>query len=520
MWRYALGLAIFCTLANALLSYVVLEPAYGFDDANITMNYAENIANGHGYVYVIGGERVEGSTSPLWTAINALGYLLPVNIAVWLSALGFVIAVATVWASMRLGALIFEEAGLPGPAAYLPVFTGFLILPTYFGWTVWSLMDFGLWVLWTTLAFWFLARLIRDETPKVSAYGLAVVAALLAVTRPEGIAVVLAFGVLLMLFSVVPPRRSLRVPALLVIGSGIAAFAVVAAARLIYFGDVFPNTYYSKVSTNRTAVVYQGLVYARGFLTSPLNLTFAMLALIAPLPVWRSRGRPMGSFLSLWLALMLGIGGGIALYVAMGGDHFGSFRFFLFVYPVLIPLAGLTLVSVWRLVPTGRGTRLVPPVAGLALVALTWGLFADNKGGYVHEFRIAETGREMGRILNDYPGRPAIAIVAAGGISMTYEGYIYDLMGLNWVEMARSNREKVAPYVNHGGFSREVFYRTLPDIVHPEPAACDKERFDTHPFYSRILDDLFRDAEFQDLYAFECWEGLVFYRRRDLQPGV
>lgn len=515
-------LAVLCTIANALLGFVLLDPTVGFDDANITMNYAENIARGHGYVYVIGGERVEGSTSPLWTAINVLGYSLSLDISLWLVSLGFVIAIATVWVSMRLGGLFFEAAGFRAETAYLPVFVGFLALPTYFGWTIWSLMDFGLWVLWTTMAFWLTVRLVRGEASTGLALSLALVAALLTVTRPEGIAVACAFAVLLVLVTVLPTGRLLTRPAVYVLLASVLAFAAVGGIRLAYFGDIFPNTYYSKVSTNRTAVVLQGLAYAMEFLKSPLNLSLVVLAAAAPLAAWWKGRQGFAGFLLLWFVAMVGVAGGAALYVAMGGDHFGSFRFFLYTYPVLIPLSALTLLGLWQAVAPAWPTfsRALPPLAAFALVAVTWGAFASNKGHYVHEFRIAEWGREMGRVLNGYPGRPGIAIVAAGGFSMTYEGPIYDLMGLNWVEMARSNREKIAPYVNHGGFSREVFYRTLPDIVHPEAGTCDKDHYDNHPFYTRILDGLFLEDEFQKLYVFECWQGLVFYRRADLGPAA
>jgi arabinofuranosyltransferase len=42
-----------------------------FDDAMISMRYAENLANGHGLVWNI-GERVEGYTNPLMVLIMAV----------------------------------------------------------------------------------------------------------------------------------------------------------------------------------------------------------------------------------------------------------------------------------------------------------------------------------------------------------------------------------------------------------------------------------------------------------------
>ncbi|MGZ9166993.1 MAG: hypothetical protein ACXW4U_17620, partial [Anaerolineales bacterium] len=57
-----------CFLALKKLNY----PLIGIDDANIYFVYARNLANGYGFVYNIGSERVEGFTSLLWTLISAL----------------------------------------------------------------------------------------------------------------------------------------------------------------------------------------------------------------------------------------------------------------------------------------------------------------------------------------------------------------------------------------------------------------------------------------------------------------
>jgi hypothetical protein len=49
-----------------------------FDDAMISMRYANNLANGHGLVWNLAGEPVEGFTNPLWTLYMAAPHLLPI----------------------------------------------------------------------------------------------------------------------------------------------------------------------------------------------------------------------------------------------------------------------------------------------------------------------------------------------------------------------------------------------------------------------------------------------------------
>ena len=63
-----------CGSASFLSLYKLNYPLIGIDDANIYFVYARNLANGYGFVYNIGGERVEGFTSLLWTVISALAF--------------------------------------------------------------------------------------------------------------------------------------------------------------------------------------------------------------------------------------------------------------------------------------------------------------------------------------------------------------------------------------------------------------------------------------------------------------
>ncbi len=66
-------LALAVTLVGTAVAYVG-RPTDGIDDAEITHVFAHNIAAGFGYVYNPGGERVEGSTSLLWTLLNVIPF--------------------------------------------------------------------------------------------------------------------------------------------------------------------------------------------------------------------------------------------------------------------------------------------------------------------------------------------------------------------------------------------------------------------------------------------------------------
>src|SRR5512146_430215 len=64
----------FCLASSFIALQKLGYPLIGIDDANIYFVYARNLANGYGFVYNSGGERVEGFTSLLWTLISALAF--------------------------------------------------------------------------------------------------------------------------------------------------------------------------------------------------------------------------------------------------------------------------------------------------------------------------------------------------------------------------------------------------------------------------------------------------------------
>src|SRR5690349_10036664 len=111
------------------LHWLLGYPDHGIDDADITMVYAHNIANGHGYVYTPGGERVEGSTSLAWTLVCAALQLLSTS-----SLPIFAVCIALTIVSVGAALEVTRRCG-GGPVAF-----GFSLLflvgtPGMYGWS-------------------------------------------------------------------------------------------------------------------------------------------------------------------------------------------------------------------------------------------------------------------------------------------------------------------------------------------------------------------------------------------------
>ncbi|MEO0914637.1 MAG: hypothetical protein AAFY59_16920, partial [Pseudomonadota bacterium] len=455
--------------------------------------YAENIANGLGYVYYAGGERVEGSTSPLWTAYNALLFLLMERPEAALGATGIVITFLTFLTAIALARHLHGIAGLSPSTAPFTVTALFIAVPAFTGWTAWSLMDAGLWIL--LIALLVLTCLQHLAHPKKNPWPLIGLAVLVTLCRPEGIAVGIGCGTLLLLLAGVARAPEARRAAILAIVSSGGAVGLLIAARLWYFGYPHPNTYYAKVSTELGPQIFDGLRYLKSYLVEPVHLLLFALALAGLVRLVQLRGKPSAqrALLAAGAFIALFILGGVLVYVVLGGDHFGSHRFFQPFLPLLIPVASLS-VSMALSAPIPRKSVTAALLGiGLAGIAWQWADFTRTKGGYAVEFDIAELGRDMGARLNTLPDQPTLGIYIAGGIAMTYEGRIYDLLGLNWVAMAHEERDHVGRYTNHGGFAKPVFFETLPDIVNPAREPCGDTAWTQNSFAANILDGLYAD---------------------------
>jgi hypothetical protein len=134
------------TLICGLAAYVCLgRPAIiGIDDENITQVYAHNVANGFGYVYTPGYERVEGATSPLWFLIHCLIYKISYHPEgmLLLCSIGF-----TWWAinsTYVIAKTVVGVLNLPSWTTLVPVLT-IAVSPNYFAWTIVSMMDQAAW---------------------------------------------------------------------------------------------------------------------------------------------------------------------------------------------------------------------------------------------------------------------------------------------------------------------------------------------------------------------------------------
>lgn len=502
------------------------KPLVGIDDANIYQVYMRNLAGGHGLVYQAGGERVEGFTSLSWVLIGACFYRFLPAPEFFLILLSVLIVNGLMYRMNRaINMLSGRKAGLYGHHLFFMLLL--LVVPGYFDWTLFTLMETALWSwLLTELALRIAVR------PSVITHWFSTengiiggLLFLLVLTRPES----MLWGLLLLGIRVAYCRfagntwkAALRFNALPFAVFGMALTGLV-LWRLWYFGYPFPNTYYAKVSAEPWANLKTGMRYLAEYFIHYNPMALLMYAISAGwmYQVWRTRNQaPINPpLLVLTLISLLNL----VFPLLTGGDHFFLGRILQPLMPLTCAVFTLLFFKTVQVKLEAVPDRILQGAQGILVLVFAMLLpdlyrfyrYLSITPPFQYEFDLAQKGREMGYQMSNflYPveNKPVWGVLCAGGIAFTYEGVTLDLLGLNNVAMAHANRIKpTSRPKNHASFDKEVFYAQQPDIMYPtqflQPGALQPlafEQCDTfeNDFLARALGHIHRDAQFKSLYV-------------------
>jgi len=230
----------------AALAIAVLAVAWAWhlcwlsDDAFISFRYSRNWARGDGLVFNA-GERVEGYTNFLWTALLALPALVGLDIPATALALDLAAFVGVLWLVQRLATRLAPDGA--------PVRISFAAVACAASYGFASFATSGLETMPATLLV--LVALDRALAGRTGAAGCAGIAATL--MHPDHAIFYVALGGVLAARRT-PVRELVRYAAPFVLG-----YVPYYLVRWAYYGDFFPNTYYSK--SGGDAYFHQGAIY-------------------------------------------------------------------------------------------------------------------------------------------------------------------------------------------------------------------------------------------------------------------
>ena len=246
LWAYSQGLA-----------------GFPLDDAWIHQTYARNLAE-TGQLAYLPGQPSAGSTSPAWSFLLSIGYLLGLDFRVWAYMLGALSLAATALLAYRLFLRLPPLKELSGqvsrPVAAL--LAGLLCAVEWH--LVWAAASGMETILFTALSLalveYYSSQVAMRGSPEgpaslqkeqavVSAVGIGLLSGVLVLTRPEGLALAGMVILGLVIFPRPADRSQLR-NRLMAAGLSLLAFACVLAPYLAFnlrtSGSIWPNTFYAK----------------------------------------------------------------------------------------------------------------------------------------------------------------------------------------------------------------------------------------------------------------------------------
>ncbi|MFB6372093.1 MAG: hypothetical protein ABEN55_03030, partial [Bradymonadaceae bacterium] len=350
--RYLRSLAVLVSadvIYGLGLSYVW---HWTLDDAGISYAYARHLLEGWGLVAVPGGLNVEAYSNFLWVALLALagagGAVIPIA-AKWLGA-GFGLAAmlggirvvqrleARRWWDLRIVDLV--------PALLLGLAAGFIVwVPSGMENALYAALLMGL----------VLCDLRERRDPDAFAVS-GVVAAAIALTRPEGIMYVGAAGAFKLVDALRRPAHRRQVAQFAAVA--LLPLAVYHVWHYLWFGRPFPNTYYAKNPGLDTQTLADGWSYLKDHLFDAGWLYLSPLAAVGAIQ-YRHRSRML-------LAILAGT---VSFILVSGGDWAPYGRFLSYGLPAYATLVhlGMARLVVGLADATGPGGRY--PLVESALAA-------------------------------------------------------------------------------------------------------------------------------------------------------
>ena len=328
--------AIFVSLIGL---YLTINYAWLCDDIFISFIYAKNFLEGNGLVYNP-GERVEGFTHPLWVFFLIIFKYIGIDFEITPKILGILSFIGIIF---LLFAISYKREKLNNFENYFFPLAAIFCISNY---------DF---IIWTTggletMFYAFLVFLIfyvlnfseYEENKKTIILG--GLSGLLLLTRPDGAVFILA-----LLFSIAIKDFFFEINyakiAKKVFSIGALAFAIFLPYfifRILYYGDIYPNTYYAKdgdkfdifyiIRFGLVYIYYYFYVYIDSFLIFAANvyLIFKNLKTKDRLKNYLKDSNNFSFFSAIVFILFY-----LILFVARYGGDFMFARFIIPIVPLL-----------------------------------------------------------------------------------------------------------------------------------------------------------------------------------------
>jgi hypothetical protein len=411
------------------------------DDAGITFAYVRSLTSGAGPVLQPGAAPVEGFSNPAWAAILAVGRALHLfdhgtwsgvpDLVLFPKLVALICCCAMFWCFHAIVAAVRTRQ-----TAAVTIAAGFATaaVPSFVIWSM-SGLENSLFALAVVALATVLVRAAQDHRLMAvqAAVSCGLLAALAALTRPDGIIYLVAYPVALLVLHRGDTRRTVRAAGLS-IGAAFVPLAGYLAWRVANFDSLLPNTALAKqqglpVPTNLNKV------------TDLVSYVGGLPAIVAVAVVTLALRRAPGLRAPL-IALFVPLGLAVLSYCVLERDWMAELRFTTPIWPlaslvVVLSAADLLEVAHLRVRATAGAVMVVVSVLTLQVWNERSEAFAQRPTA-----SLCGVARNTGYIFNTYADRLGIAsgtllAVDAGGTSLTSRLRFVDLAGLADRRIAR-----------------------------------------------------------------------------------
>jgi hypothetical protein len=439
--------------AHALFYFNALG-ADAVDDAYISFRYAQNAIRGAGLVFNP-GDRVEGFTNFLWTALMIPLEGAHVDVGRASMLLGTLLGITLLWLVVRFATSAGAPRGVGILAALLLAADGSFVL-----WSVSGLETplFAFLIFAGAVSYvreqsgeWQAASGDKSSDPRLSLLAAfpysGIYFALAAMTRPEGLYVFAITVAHQAAWRILAERRLFTWRDLARILAFTAIFVPYWLGRWWYYKSFLPNSFHAKVSASGpTAQIDRGWRHLAQFVGVHLGWFVALPPAVAVLSALQSAVRSRRSF---WTTYFAAIILPYAAYIVYVGGDWSVGRFFMPLLPFFYLLFSTSLVDLWKALVETRlricgkpsqyvGWLLGSLLIGLIFIASSWN---GEYGIYIRSFdagRATEARVTMGRWLSAHvPAGTMIAVDAAGQIPYFSGLPAIDMFGINDLHIGR-----------------------------------------------------------------------------------
>jgi len=442
---WALALSVFAAEAMLFVRWIP-------DDAFISFRYAANLAAGNGMVFNP-GERVEGMSNPLWTALLGAATRAGLD-TVWTAVtLSLACSLVSIIMTFRLFAAVLDadSGATPAGAGYEGERRRFFGLQTvlaaglitslpmiYYATSGLETHAEGVLLLAGTALHLEARR--RGGTGRMIGSQAALLG--VALLRPEGILFLLLGSAFILSGGTRQKTRAAWGAAVV----PLLVFAAIYTWKASYYGALLPNTYLAKpgASIGYLQPIWRGAFYlVRYFLVSGLVLLLPFCAIAFSVRRRRYACSLIGALVTAQLAFIVFVGGDVL-------------RFDRFTVPIIPMLFALALAGFVRLDALSRvRSRRLSMAAAVFCVTLMVGLNTGRvaiaiQKTCIHDWMHARVHRVFGEFLGEALPGGSVVVNEVGAIAYESGLVTCDMIGLTDAEVGRILYESYHRYGDSG----------------------------------------------------------------------